>query len=461
MERLFNYINDYFGNFFYEPNRSFFLISNLIIFFVIIIVYRVYRKKILESELIDKVDLEKIKKIIWVFSCLNILLSLTNIPGIVELVFYSPLLIFLSALPTVIGLYIYFSFFSKGKPIDLPNYSDKSKLQEAVSQIVGSSDFISAFKLSLPNCDEDTKSGLSHIRFILGIIEDKRKRYKKEADRYLKYLFIVGILSIIIVSTLGYIILEENAFGFPRKINDLQNQAEEIGNELKIQNPNLLNNSVFQSSCGKSIEKLKELKPPDPLSKSTIIDINNIVTEFYLNNNLEYLITSMDSLKMNLDFNDNKKDIFEAISNTYRSAIEFKNSKEYYQLGILNSNREFFQLIKELRLTYSKPENRIPEILKRFILSAVIVTFLIFIIKFLMNLYKNQYYQMILAEKQDLIARKFYITFKGTELNTETRKEVISKFLLNEDIAMIFEQKKNELIDANILQQIINLFSKK
>ena len=224
---------------------------------------------------------------------------------------------------------------------------------------------------------------------------------------------------------------------------------------------NLLNNSVFQSSCGKSIEKLKELKPPDPLSKSTIIDINNIVTEFYLNNNLEYLITSMDSLKMNLDFNDNKKDIFEAISNTYRSAIEFKNSKEYYQLGILNSNREFFQLIKELRLTYSKPENRIPEILKRFILSAVIVTFLIFIIKFLMNLYKNQYYQMILAEKQDLIARKFYITFKGTELNTETRKEVISKFLLNEDIAMIFEQKKNELIDANILQQIINLFSKK
>ena len=191
MESVYYYIRRYF-DVYKEPELVFILFLNLILFVFAIIVYRKYKRRILDKGIIEKEDLEKIKKIIWAYASLSILLNLINLPGFIEYLFYSPLILFLAALPTIIGLYIYFNFFIKSKNLELPNYSDRSKLIEAVDQIVNSSDFISAFRQTLPKCDDDTKSGIGHIRFILGIIEDKRKRYKRESDRYLKYIFIVG-----------------------------------------------------------------------------------------------------------------------------------------------------------------------------------------------------------------------------------------------------------------------------
>jgi len=461
MESIYYYFKRYL-DILQEPALLLIIILNIFFFIYAILVYRKYRKRILDKGIIDNDDLDKIKKIIWAYASLSILLSFINLPSFIEYLFYSPLILFLAALPTVIGLFIYFNFFIKNRNIELPNYSDKNKLIEAVDQIVNSSDFISAFRQTLPKCDEDTKSGIGHIRFILGIIEDKRKRYKIESDRYLKYIFTVGAISIVLVGSLGWIILDEDTVGFPRKINDLQKRSDEIANHLKIQEPILSQNTLFNSICGQYIDRLKENKSTDNYNKKIIEDVNSVINKFYLNNNLEYFITNLDSLRTRWDYNkEDRKSILDDIKKTYNAALEFKNSKEGSQISIYNSNREFEQLIQELRATYSKAENRIPEILKRLILSAVIVTFLIFVMRFLVNLYKNQYYQMILAEKQDLIARKFYVTFKGTDQNSDARKEAIIKFLVNEDVSFLAGNTKDNIIDMSLLKQLLEIFSKK
>ncbi len=73
---------------------------------------------------------------------------------------------------------------------------------------------------------------------------------------------------------------------------------------------------------------------------------------------------------------------------------------------------------------------------------------------------------MLKAEHQDLIIRKFYVTLKSSEGNSEERKLVLSNFL--SDVGSLSDsdnnqtlKSKSQKIENDVLRDIVNAILKK
>ncbi len=119
-------------------------------------------------------------------------------------------------------------------------------------------------------------------------------------------------------------------------------------------------------------------------------------------------------------------------------------------------------LIPRVESEIEKPQNELHELLKRLILSIVIISFFLAILRYTARLYLNNYNLMIQAENEDLAIRKFYVALKNTDKNQDERKLVIQNFL------QIFNKENNSDSDLNlskeesgILKELLNNLMKK
>jgi hypothetical protein len=149
----------------------------------------------------------------------------------------------------------------------------------------------------------------------------------------------------------------------------------------------------------------------------------------------------------------------------FNTSIEnFKQSKENALQEIKTKTNDIFNEIKNVEKELEKNENKIPELLKRLILSLVIATFFIAILRYVAKLYQNSHNEMLRAEMDDIAIRKIYVALKASILKDEDRKIVISN-LMNEndykdkiDDSESFNLTKEE---SGFLKEIISAILKK
>jgi hypothetical protein len=138
-------------------------------------------------------------------------------------------------------------------------------------------------------------------------------------------------------------------------------------------------------------------------------------------------------------------------------------SKAMEELDVTQGNIE--SVLAKIQEELNKPTNSQNEMIKRFILSIVIVTFFLAILKYSANLYRSHHAEMLKAEQHDFMIRKFYVTLKSSEGNSEERKLVLAAFL--SDVKYLNDQGnrnpkgKSQGIESEILKDIITAISKK
>lgn len=89
----------------------------------------------------------------------------------------------------------------------------------------------------------------------------------------------------------------------------------------------------------------------------------------------------------------------------------------------LNSRiQELRALVPKAEEALNKPENRLPEIIKRLALGIVIATFFLALLRYMGTLYRTRYQQVLAAENDDFMIRRFYVAFKSSEASTSSER---------------------------------------
>ncbi|CCN35039.1 conserved hypothetical protein [Vibrio nigripulchritudo AM115] len=83
------------------------------------------------------------------------------------------------------------------------------------------------------------------------------------------------------------------------------------------------------------------------------------------------------------------------------------------------------EIIEEIH----KPEFLRDDLIKRLSISLIVATFFIAILRYLSNLYRSHYAELIKTEEQDMFIRKFYVAYKGSSDDNSSKDKIVEAFL--------------------------------
>lgn len=344
-------------------------------------------------------------------------------------------------------------------------------LYQFVVKILDSEQFMTALRSTLPLFEDDESLGFNHIPYILHSIDQRRKRFEKSTAMFLRITLILGVLAAITLSYFGYILVEEEAVGLPKKIASIERSLTSLSDQFQdigfISIP-LTNNKEFKKAVFPDLKKLSEQKwaTDDNYNIYVNHEIDSLVKIMIKTGNIQSLFQNLQN--KNLNFNSNyptaDRNAQISLNNAIRSLNTFMRTRDgviastYYAVTTIDDAKP------ELQKTISEYD-RFAEILKRVILGIVIVSFFLAILRYFATLYNDHLGQLTRAEKDDLAVRKFYIAYKCS--NDQERQIVISQFMRliettdNKDKFANFEHNLEGKEQGELLKEILKVLSKR
>lgn len=381
----------------------------------------------------------------------------------------SPLVLVIDVTPTVIGLLVTVRFFSlylfRGKEGEgVLDYSSPTVLKETVSKILDSEKFLTALRSTLPAGKDDEQFGFDYIPFMLNSIDERRRR----AVRASRFFLLATIFSALIFSGVvvyfGYILVNEASAGTAKTLSDIRTAAEATSEALHSITPSYFNNSKFRENVAPYLERLVELEPGDKNKPTkdklvgTINDAKRTGDLSTLNDALAHAAAEVSKLT------DEEKNYSNAVANAMNGMSAFLSSQSV-AIPELNSRIvELKMLIPKAEEALSKPENRLPEIIKRLALGLVIATFFLALLRYMGTLYRTRYQQVLAAEDDDFMVRRFYVAFKSSMPSDEQRKAVLSSFMVAHKLGSGTDSKEPDTgtkQEYEMLKDLLGALSKK
>lgn len=364
---------------------------------------------------------------------------------------------YLKYLPIVILLFaslFWLMIYSQSKLKNLTQEQEEKntiehKVSDFVEKVFSNKRFFTAFSTSLPQGKEDKNYGLDYIPFMLQNIENKRKRFKKYSDRFLTATISLGFIFILAVLFFSYVLLDDSAVGVGNKISQLNKEISLANSTIPKIKSSFKEQLVREQ--GVWLRRLKndisELK--DTLVKKGLIQIINKFESddkfFEFRESLNALLENSENLK------NEEQEVSSKIVEARNKIDDYFDSHELMQYRFSNAIEKMNQLEKEIIKEVQTDRNQLSEILKRMILSIVVISFFIAILRYVAKLYLSNYNQMILAEKDDLEIRKFYVALKNTDKNETERKIVIENFISRNS------EKKDDDVGINLSKEETSL----
>jgi hypothetical protein len=123
-------------------------------------------------------------------------------------------------------------------------------------------------------------------------------------------------------------------------------------------------------------------------------------------------------------------------------------------------------LIDSAQKSIQEPTNRTAELIKRLGLGIVVSTFFLALLRYLGSLYKARYEQVLVAQTDEFMVRKFYVAFKSSLVNDEQRKAVLTTFMSGTASPVAATAATSEGDDSSkqsldLLKELMSALSKK
>lgn len=432
-------------------------------------------KKLKENQTISENEFKLIKFLFRLYvlleapSILFDLLDFNRTFFTVQRFFSLPLYFTLNIIPAYIAFIIFYrKYINSFKKIEVSGNQDQ--LNDSVKKIFNSIEFYTAISTALPKGEKDEDYGLDYIPFMLQNLQEKRNRFQKSSSKFLTTTICLSIFFIGITISFSYILLNESSIGIYREVKNLSNEIDdtnEIISSLKI---DIRDDKYFIKANTYSLEELQNSYKFDlPTKENNIANkVSESINTFNKDGDLGKLKIELEIAEKKLTIINNKqaKNYLEALSRTNKSIIEYLNFKNKGFKKLETTQSDIRALLPKIQEELNKPNNSLNELIKRMILSIVVITFFLAILRYFRNLYQSHYNEMLKAEQQDLMVRKFYVTLKSSENNSAERKLVLSNFLsdmnsssdLNKNETL---KNKNQKIENDVLRDILNAILKK
>ncbi|MFY7843896.1 hypothetical protein, partial [Chryseobacterium gambrini] len=382
----------------------------------------------------------------------------------IQRIFTTPIYFIINIIPVYIaGIIFYRKYINPYNK--LQNNEENEDVSESVKKIFESQKFYNALSTVLPKGANDENEGLDYIPFMLHNLQDKRKRFQKSSSKFLVTTIVLSVFFVLTTILFSYIILNESSVGIYREVVKLNNQLNWMDQNVSALKKDMTENNYFISSHE---AYFKDLQYPNKYLSNNDLDIGykvkQAIADFKLSGNLDKLAYSLKNAQDSLGKNKtnlNEK-YLQILNSTNISISDFKTFQKKTVKEISESRNDIKLIVPKIEKVLENPANSLNELIKRLILSIVVITFFLAILRYFKNLYQSHYSEMLKAEHQDLIIRKFYVTLKSSEGNPEERKIILSTFISdvkyteNEDF-----KEKTEKIETEVLRDIVNAILKK
>lgn len=342
--------------------------------------------------------------------------------------------------------------------------NEELDIDSFVKRVFKSETFLHAFETSLPKGEDDETYGFDYIPYIIDSIEIRRERFKESSERFLNMMISLGALFIVVVMIFGYVLLNDDSVGIRNNLKEINSELIRLNDNLLFQNPDISQNPEFQKCCLPSYSKI--INGNYSLSennKSTFEKIKKDLSSSFRTGNV-YLISDSIKIKMTKlkEVKDGDKMLIDDL-NEFNSEYEsFWNSKNGTFYKLQSEINRFDNSIDALKAELNLEKNRIAEILKRLILSIVVVSFFIAVLRYIIKLYNSHHNQMIQAEHEEVLIKKFYVLVKTVGESKEERIQIIKNFmssdsLVSDEVNTALNQEEKKFLKG-FFEKIIEKF---
>lgn len=301
-------------------------------------------------------------------------------------------------------------------------------------------------------------------------LQDKRKRFQKSSTNFLITTICLSIFFVVITIFFSYILLNESFIGIYSEVKSLTAEVENTNRTVSSLRLDITSDKYFMKTNKYALDKLQiihKFNLPDNQSQIAY-DVQQSIEAFNNSGNLGKLAFDLKFAEDTLTKIKTEKTekYLDALTSLNKSIIDYSNFKDksFGELEITQSKIK--ELLPKIQEELNKPVNSQNELIKRLILSIVVITFFLAILRYFRSLYQSHYSEMLKAEQQDLIIRKFYVTLKSSEGNSDERKLVLSNFLSDVSSLSSFDNNQNlksksQKIENDVLRDIVNAILKK
>lgn len=387
-----------------------------------------------------------------------------------EFVFAAPFFLVSNVAVIIIGGLFISRFYSRhilsglGSQV-IPNYSSPAVLRDAVSKILDSEHFLTALRSSLPRMKDDERFGLDFVPYMLNSIDERRRRAAKSARFFLLTTLFSALLFSGVVIYFGYILVNEASAGTPKTLAEIRDSLESASAALRITIPNYYDNRRFQQEVTPLLERLVRLDAGEK-NKQVQGKVETIISEAKRTHNFALLSRNLSQAQSEVSSDGIQEKAYStALEAAVSGVSNFINAQSIAIPELAERVQELRVLIPKAEDSLNKPENRIPEIIKRLALGLAIATFFLALLRYMGNLYRTRYQQVLAAESDDFLVRRFYIGYKSSMHSDEQRKAVLSAFIGTSNLSSGADSKDTSADGSRqeyeLLKELLAALSKK
>jgi len=381
----------------------------------------------------------------------------------------APVAVVREVLSIIIGLLLAFRFFSRYifsgiNRSNGPDYSAPDVLRDTVSKILDSENLLTALRSTLPTGKDDEKFGFDYIPFMLSANDERRKRAQRSARFFLVATTLSALIFSAVVMYFGYILVNEASAGTAKTLADIKTSTESTSEAIHSIIPSYYNNQEFQKNVAPSLDKLEKLEPGDK-NNQTKDKIISAINEAKRTADFVSLSSVLRQAKSEVSKQSELEKVYSATLADASNALLAFLSAQAVAVPELNSRiKELNVLIPKIQDDLNKPENRLPEIIKRLALGLVIATFFLALLRYMGTLYRTRYQQVLAAENDDFMVRRFYVAFKSSGANDEQRRAVLSSFMAGQNAPPVTDASESAdgtKQEYEILKELLGALTKK
>jgi len=264
---------------------------------------------------------------------------------------------------------------------------------------------------------------------------------------------------------IGYILVNEAAAGTPRTLAEVRASTQTISETLQSIVPNYYRNPRFQRDVVPSLTKLEQT-PSGDKNKDVKKTITDALEQCQNTGDFSALYSTFKQGKTQLSKEGRDEEAYAA---TFEEAAdklsEFMNDQSNAVPRLAQEAAELRLLTSKAEESLGKPENRTAEIIKRLGLGLVISTFFLALLRYLGSLYRTRYLQVLEAERDDFMVRRFYVALKNSVEDYEQRKVVLASFMTAANGLGMAESKEtpddSTKQEFEVLKELFKALSKK
>jgi len=290
-----------------------------------------------------------------------------------------------------------------------------------VKEILNSNSFITALNDSLPRGERDAEFGLDSVPYLLGSIRSRRERLRRSSANFLRLTVIAASLIAIIITFFAWVLVNDESVGAPKALRSLRENTESIAASLRYLN------SDYRSST--EFDRLKNAinAKADPANSATKGKLQAVLRRAEAGESLAGVLALLRQAagELRYDTESYGRDVDGAIG-----AMDAQNTERHATIeGIGQLQPRLNGLIDRVGEELGKDQNRIAEVVRRIALGLIVATFFLAILRFVANLYRADYNQLLRTDFDDMLVRSFYVTFKASEGLGNQRAAVLSSYI--------------------------------